>query len=52
MTPRPKFNKQTVKPQLNRASIRKHAKILGKLGGRPKQENTTQSYIKGSYSTK
>jgi len=52
MTPRPKFNKQTIKPQLKPASIRKHAKILGKLGGRPKQESTPQSYIKGGYSTK
>ncbi len=35
------------------ASIRKHARILGQLGGRPKQEvniqaNNSQNYIKSN----
>lgn len=42
-------NAKTKKP----ASIRKHARILGQLGGRPKQEpnnqvNTPQNYPKGN----
>jgi len=38
MAPRAKPSKHQPKPTQNRASISKHAKILGKLGGRPKKE--------------
>jgi len=38
MTPRPKTSKQIIKTPPKPASISKHAKILGKLGGRPKKE--------------
>jgi len=33
-----KFNKSIAKAKQKPASISKHAKILGKLGGRPKED--------------
>lgn len=38
MATKSKTSKHTAKPASKPASISKHARVLGKLGGRPKRE--------------